>query len=120
MNGLYRHFQQHVSNTVLASAPIDAFLEFLKPVLGTIFFPNHGLLSHKTNEYWVSQGLNQRPVLPSEPRGSSPQMVVNSLSNFCLLAFLQQDLVITLELVSVCWKLCMRHAKRRMFDKKIG
>ena len=42
MNGLYRLFQQY------ASAPIDAFLEFLKPVLGTILFLSHCLLSHIT------------------------------------------------------------------------
>ena len=29
MNGLYRRFQQYVSNITLASVPIDAFLEFL-------------------------------------------------------------------------------------------
>ena len=38
VNGLYCRFQQCVSNIALASAPIAAFLEFLKPVLGTIFF----------------------------------------------------------------------------------
>ena len=48
MNGLYRLFQQYVSNIPSASAPIDAFLEFLKPVLGTILFVNHWLLSHIT------------------------------------------------------------------------
>ena len=48
MNGLYRRFQQYVSNIAYAGAPIDAFLEFLKPVLGTIFFLSHWLLSHKT------------------------------------------------------------------------
>ena len=31
---------------MVASAPIYAFLEFLKPVLRTIFFPSHWLLSH--------------------------------------------------------------------------
>ena len=48
MNGLYRSFQQFVSNITSASAPIDAFLELLKPVLGTIFFLSHWLLSHVT------------------------------------------------------------------------
>ena len=48
MNGLYRLFQQYVGNIALASAPIDAFLEFLKPVLGTILFLSHWLLSHIT------------------------------------------------------------------------
>ena len=41
-------FQQYVSNIALASAPIDAFLEFLKPILGTILFLSHWLLSHIT------------------------------------------------------------------------
>ena len=50
MNGQYRRFQQYVSNIASASAPLDAFLEFLKPVglLGTIFFLSHWLLSHIT------------------------------------------------------------------------
>ena len=48
MNGLYRLFQQYVSNIASASAPIDAFREFLKAVLGTILFLSHWLLSHIT------------------------------------------------------------------------
>ena len=48
MNGLYRLFQQYVGNIASASAPIDAFLEFLKAVLGTILFLSHWLLSHIT------------------------------------------------------------------------
>ena len=31
-----------------ACAPVHAFLEFLQPVLGTIFFPSHWLLSDIT------------------------------------------------------------------------
>ena len=31
-----------------ATAPIHAFLELFKPVLSTIFFPSHWLLSHIT------------------------------------------------------------------------
>ena len=135
MNGLYRRFPQYVSNISSASAPIDAFLEFLKPVLGTIFFLSHWLLSHITivetmgsgerkikfcrNDYHQSSerilsepGIEPAtfcsPVLPSEPRGSAQQMVVNILWNFHPLVFLQQDLVIPLELVGVCWKLYMR------------
>ena len=85
MNGLYRHFQQYVSNIKSASAPIHAFMEFLKPVLGTIFYVSHWLLFHITivettdscgrkklnpatmiiinpsKEYWASRGWNQRP-----------------------------------------------------------
>ena len=84
MNGLYR-FQQYAINIASASAPIDAFLEFLKPVLGTIFFLGHWLLSHITivetmdsgerklnpaamtinnprKEYWESRGLFTRPT----------------------------------------------------------
>ena len=68
----------------MASAPIQTFLEFFKPVLRTIFFQSHWLLSHITivptmdssergmnpvemtiinprKEYWPSQGSNQRP-----------------------------------------------------------
>ena len=68
----------------MASAPIHAYLEFFYPVLPTILFPRHWLLSHITivettdsgekgmnpvamtiiipqKEYWLSRGLNQRP-----------------------------------------------------------
>ena len=102
-----------MSNISSASAPIDAFLEFLKPVLCTILFLSHWLLSHITivetmgsseakfescrndyciinfwKEYWASQGSNQRPpVLQSEQRGSARQMVVNILWNFRPLVF---------------------------------
>ena len=67
-----------------AGAPIHAFLEFFQPVLCTIFFPNHWLLSNTTTveitdsgergmtlvamtiinpwkEYWPSRGSNQEP-----------------------------------------------------------
>ena len=126
MNGLYRRFQQYVSNIVSASAPIDAFLEFLKPVLGTIFFLSHWLLSHITivetmdsgerkfesclNDYHQSSerilgepgGSNKRPpVLPSERRGSVRQIVVNISWNFRTLVLLQQDLVIPFKLIGV-------------------
>ena len=70
----------------MASAPIHAFLEFFLPVLCTIFFPSHWLLSDITivetinrdergmspvamtiispgKEYWPSQGSNQRPLV---------------------------------------------------------
>ena len=92
MNGLYCRFQQYDSNIVSASAPIDAFLEFLKPVLGTIFFLSHWLLSHITivetmgsderkiesyhqslerilSEPGIEPATFCSPVLPSEPRG---------------------------------------------------
>ena len=115
MNGLYRLFQQYVSNIASASAPIDAFLEFLKPVLSTILFLSHWLLSHITivetmdsserkfescrNEYDYHQSLERilgelgiepvtcSPILQSEQRGSAQQMVVNILWNFGLLVF---------------------------------
>ena len=67
-----------------ASAGIHDFLEFFLPVLRTIFFPSHWLLSHITivetldigerrmnpvamttinpqKEYWLSRGSNQQP-----------------------------------------------------------
>ena len=80
--------QQYFSNIAHAatSAHFHAFLEFFKPVLHTIFLPNHWLLSHITivetmdcgyykremnpvamtiinpqKEYWLIQGSNQRP-----------------------------------------------------------
>ena len=114
MNGLYRHFQQYVSNIVSASAPIDAFLEFLKLVLSTILFPSHKLLSHITivetmdsgerkfescrNDYHQSSerilgkpgielATSCSPVLPSEQKDSARQMVENILWNFRLLVF---------------------------------
>ena len=40
------HFQQHFG--YIASATIHAFLEFFRPVLGTILFPKHWLFSHLT------------------------------------------------------------------------
>ena len=69
------------SYTAVACAPIYAFLEFFKPVLCTMFFPSHWLVSHKTifetmesgersmnpvaititssrKEYWLSWGSN--------------------------------------------------------------
>ena len=109
MNGLHRLFQKYVSNIASASAPIDAFLEFLKPVLGTILFRSHWLLSHiaivKTmdsserkfescrNDYHqslerilgepgIEPSTSCSPVLQSEQRGSARQMVVNILWNF--------------------------------------
>ena len=109
MNGLFRRFQQYASNIASASAPIDAFLEFLKPILGIIFFLRPWLLSHITivetmgsgerkieswrNDYNQSSerilsepGIEPAtfcsPVLPSEPRGSARQMDVNILWNF--------------------------------------
>ena len=112
MNGLHRCFQQYVSNIVSASAPVDAFLEFLKPVLGTILFLSHWLLSHLTivetmdsgerkfescrNDYHQSSkrilgepgiepATSCSPVLLSEQRGLARQMVVNILWNFRLL-----------------------------------
>ena len=113
MNGLYCLFQQYVSNIASASAAIDAFLEFLKPVLGTILFLSHWLLSHITivetmvsserkyesccNDYhqslerilgkpWI-EPVTCSPVLQSEQRGSARQMVVNILRNFRPLFF---------------------------------
>ena len=70
----------------MASAPVQAFLEFFLPVYHTILFPSHWLLSHITmtktmdrcerrlnpdamiiidprKEYWLCQGSNQPPVL---------------------------------------------------------
>ena len=121
-----------MSNIASASAPNGAFLEFLKPILGTILFLSHWLLSHITivetmdsserkfesccNDYHQSlerilgePATSCSPVLQSEQRSSARQMVVNILWNFRpLVFFLHQDLVISLELVGVCWKLCMR------------
>ena len=79
-----------VFNAVFNSAPIHAFLVFFQPVLRTIFFSSHWLLSHiaivqtmdsgfrgmnlvamtiinPRKEYWPNRGLsNQRlPVLKS-------------------------------------------------------
>ena len=58
MNGQYRCFQQFVSNIASASAPINAFLEFLKTagLLGTIFSLNHWLLSHITSVETMNSG----------------------------------------------------------------
>ena len=97
------------SNIASVSAPIDAFLEFLKLVLGTILFLSHWLLSHITivetmdsserkfescrNDYHqslerilgepgIEPGTSCSPVLQSEQRGSARQMVVNILWNF--------------------------------------
>ena len=137
MNGLYRLFQlfqQYVSNIASARAPIYAFLGFLKPVLGTILFLSHWLLSHITivetmdsserkfescrndhhqslerilGEPGIEPATSCSPVLQSEQRGSA-----NGCKYFMKFLsvrfFLQQDLVISLELVGVCWKLCMR------------
>ena len=103
-------FFNSMSNIASASAPVDAFLEFLKPVLDTILFLSHWLLSHITivetmdsserkfescrndinplKEYWTSQGSNQRHhVLQSELRGSARQMLGNVLWNFRPLVF---------------------------------
>ena len=109
MNGLYCLYQQYISNIASASAPIDAFLEFLKPVLGTILFLSHWLLSRITivetiksserkfesccNDYHqslerilgepgIEPATSCSPVLQSEQRGSARQMVVNVLWNF--------------------------------------
>ena len=114
MNGLYRRFQQYVRNIASASAPIDAFLEFLKPVLGTIFFLSHWLLScitivetmgsgerkfescrnycHQSSERilgdpGIEPATTCSHVLLSQQRGSARQMVVNILWNFCLSFF---------------------------------
>ena len=86
-----------------ASAPIHAFQEFLKPILRTIFFPSHWLLTHitivettdggvkgmnpvamtiinSTKKYWLSRGLTQRPPvlksarLPTEVWGLSTKL----------------------------------------------
>ena len=43
-----RHFQQYFSYIMAASVPINAYLEFFKPLFRTIFFPSHWLLSHIT------------------------------------------------------------------------
>ena len=79
-----RRFQQYFSFIAAASALIHAFLEFFQPVLNTIIFPSHWLLSHVTivettdsgergmnpvamtiinprKEYCPSRGSNQRP-----------------------------------------------------------
>ena len=117
MNGLYRRFQLYVSNIASASAPIDAFLEFLKPVLGTILFLSHWLLSHITivetmdsgerkfescgNDYHLSSesilgepgiepATSCSPVLPSEQRGSAQQIFYGISVRYF---FLQQDLI---------------------------
>ena len=114
MNGLYRCFQQYISNIASASAPIDAFLEFLKPVLGTILFLSHWLLSHITIVKTIDSGERKfescrsdyhqslerilgkpgiepatscSPVLPSEQRGSAPQMVVSYFMEFPSVSF---------------------------------
>ena len=114
MNGLYRLFQKYVSNIASGSAPKDAFLEFLKPVLGTILSLSHWQLSHITivetmdsserkfescrNDYHQSlerilgqPGIEPAtccfPVLQSEQRDSVLQMVVNILWNFRPLVF---------------------------------
>ena len=126
------------SMSVISRRPVHLSmlsLSFLKPVLGTILFLSHWLLSHITivetmdsserkfescrNDYHqslerilgepgIEPATSRSPVLQSEQRGSARQMVVNILWNFRPLVFLQQDLVISLELVGVCWKLCMR------------
>ena len=114
MNGLYRLFQQYVINIASASAPIDAFLEFLKPALGTILFLSQLLFSHITivetmdiserkfescrNDYHqslerklgepgIEPATSCSPILQSEQRGSARQMVVNILWNFPPLVF---------------------------------
>ena len=80
---------------MVASAPIHAFPEFFQPILHTIFFPSHWLLSQITivettrsgergmnpvamtiinpqKEYWANRGSNQGPpvlrsaMLPTE------------------------------------------------------
>ena len=48
MYGVQRRFNAVISYITAASAPIHDFLEFLKQVLRTIFFPSHWLLSHIT------------------------------------------------------------------------
>ena len=92
-----------------ASAAIHACLEFLQPVLHTIFFPSHWLLSHITivettdssergtnpvtmtiidprKEYRPSWGSNQQPpiltssLLPVELWGSVLDLDRNSIS----------------------------------------
>ena len=43
-----RCFQHYFSYIMAPSAPVNAFLELLLPLLRTIFFPSHWLLSHIT------------------------------------------------------------------------
>ena len=55
-------FSTYFSCTEEASAPIHAFLEFSWPVLCSIFFPNHWLLSH----------INIVKTMDSRERGMNP------------------------------------------------
>ena len=93
---------------------MDTFLKFFKPVLCTMLFLSHWLLSHITivktmdsserkfescrNDYHqslerilgepgIEPATSCSPVLQSEQRGSARQMVVNILWNFRPLVF---------------------------------
>ena len=88
----------------MGQCTIHAFLEFFQPVLSTIFFPSHWLLSLITivetndsgergmnpvamtiinprKEFWLTLGSNQRPpvlksaMLHTEPWGSASQQL---------------------------------------------
>ena len=57
-------FQQYFNYIMAASAPIHAFLDFFKPVLRTIFFPSHWLLSHLTIVKTTDNGVRERGINP--------------------------------------------------------
>ena len=64
-------FQQNFSYIMAASAPIYAFLEFIEPVLCTIFFSSHWLLSHITIVETMDsseRGMNPVAMIIINPR----------------------------------------------------
>ena len=69
--GVSRRFQRYFSYIAAASAPIHAFLQFFLPVLRTIFFPSHWLLSQITIVETTDngeRGMNPVAMTISNPR----------------------------------------------------
>ena len=79
--GLKRSFQQYFNYMAAESAPIHSFLKFFLPLLRTIFFPSHCLLSHITIVETTDSG----------ERGMNPvaMTIINhqSSENICLAGY---------------------------------
>ena len=89
-----------------ASAPIDGFLEFLKPVLGTILFLSHRLLCQITIVETMDSGERKLESCRSDYHQSSERQ------------FGEQHLVIPLELVDDCLKSRTRHIDLLMLKEE--
>ena len=61
--GVSRHYRRCINHIPSASAPFHASLEIIQPILCTIFFPNHWLLSHITIfKQWTAVREEWNPV----------------------------------------------------------